>query len=132
MKNEQTLEQKVQELLKLDKEIKKIENDRDSKVDQARERLLGDFSDFDEELEFISQEEYIKEKCGEDPLKKISKRYKCPPEKPNTPIGAILGGLACLIGIILTISGFINSWSKNSDTPFFQGLLAIAGVVQKT
>ena len=29
MKNEQTLEQKVQELLKLDKEIKKIENDRD-------------------------------------------------------------------------------------------------------
>ncbi len=132
MKSEKTLEQKVQELLKVDKEIKNIEHYRGLEIEAVHETLLGDFT-FDDELEFqnpeefgfISQEEYLKEKCGEDPLKKIRNTYNYPQQKPQVPILAILGGVFCLIGIILAII----SWSKNFEVPFFQGFLAIAGFI---
>lgn len=114
--------------MKVDKEIEKIEKDRDLEIDKIRERLLGEFSCFDEDEEFPSESSYVMDKCGDDPITKQTNRYSCP-QKPKLSIWVVLSGAICLLGIILTIIGFINVWTKDMDVPFFQGLLAIAGFI---
>ncbi len=129
------LEDKIQKAITIGKEVIKIDEQYTQELNTLEKALFQRFGEDTncysgfEAVEFIAKDKYIKEKCGDDPLEKTSNVFKEPPQKQQIPIVAILGRVICLIGIILTIIGFINMWSKNSDTPIFQGLLAIVGFI---
>ncbi|MBE5743088.1 MAG: hypothetical protein E7358_00025 [Clostridiales bacterium] len=126
MAKEMSVKKKMKKYLDLESKMNEIFEKRNDECQMARDKYLGKYDDFDEFAEFITIEEYLKKNCGADPGNNIKNVYDHPGNKPAFPIFGIVGGLIAIVGVILTILGFVN---YNGEIPIFQGLIAIVGVL---
>ena len=135
MEKRLTLKKKIERCIELEKKISDIERVRDKKIDELTNKYLTpydkyDFNVFGEDEDSISKkfankEEYVSETCGDDPLKEVTNKYKCP-TAPRVSIICVASGLLGVLALVWTIIGYIEvAKSFQAETPFFQAALTI-------
>lgn len=127
MAKEETLKSKMETFLKLNDDLQLLNKVIEAEKKNEKEKYLSKFRFFDANAQFTTREQYLMDKCGNDPLEQLSNYHKNPGKSPKIPAPLIVWALIAFAGIILTIVSFINIFTSNGNIPSIEVILAIVG-----